>query len=430
MEPIPSDISDQEGWRFIFRALSYRNYRLFFGGQSISLIGTWMQQIAVSWLAYRLTDSAVWLGVVGFSTRIPALVLAPFAGVLADRWNRHRTLVVTQTLSMIQALILAALVLTGWVTIWEVIVLSLFLGAINALDVPVRQSFIVDMVESGEDLSNAIALNSTMVNGARLIGPSVAGVLIAAVGEGMCFLLNGLSFIAVIAALLAMRVRHKEKPAQDQRIWRELKEGFSYAFGSLPIRALILLLAVISLMGMPYVVLMPIFADKILHGGPRTLGFLMGATGIGALLGALYLASRKNAVGLMKVVVFASGIFGAGLIILSFSRHLYFALFILVVIGFGMITEMAATNTLLQTIVDEDKRGRIMSFYAMAFMGMVPFGSLLAGSLADAIGTPETIMLCGICCILGSLVFALKLPAIRKVSQPIYREKGLISNQP
>jgi len=430
MEPIPSDISDQKGWRFIFRALSHRNYRLFFGGQSISLIGTWMQQIAVSWLAYRLTDSAVWLGVVGFSTRIPALVLAPFAGVLADRWNRHRTLVVTQTLSMIQALILAALVLTGWVTIWEVIVLSLFLGAINALDVPVRQSFIVDMVESGEDLSNAIALNSTMVNGARLIGPSVAGVLIAAVGEGMCFLLNGLSFIAVIAALLAMRVRHKEKPAQDQRIWRELKEGFSYAFGSLPIRALILLLAVISLMGMPYVVLMPIFADKILHGGPRTLGFLMGATGIGALLGALYLASRKNAVGLMKVVVFASGIFGAGLIILSFSRHLYFALFILVVIGFGMITEMAATNTLLQTIVDEDKRGRIMSFYAMAFMGMVPFGSLLAGSLADAIGTPETIMLCGICCILGSLVFALKLPAIRKVSQPIYREKGLISNQP
>jgi len=430
MEPIPSDISNQKGWRFIFRALSHRNYRLFFGGQSISLIGTWMQQIAVSWLAYRLTDSAVWLGVVGFSTRIPALVLAPFAGVLADRWNRHRTLVVTQTLSMIQALILAALVLTGWVTIWEVIVLSLFLGAINALDVPVRQSFIVDMVESGEDLSNAIALNSTMVNGARLIGPSVAGVLIAAVGEGMCFLLNGLSFIAVIAALLAMTVRHKEKPAQDQRIWRELKEGFSYAFGSLPIRALILLLAVISLMGMPYVVLMPIFADKILHGGPRTLGFLMGATGIGALFGALYLASRKNAVGLMKVVVFASGIFGAGLIILSFSRHLYFALFILVVIGFGMIIEMAATNTLLQTIVDEDKRGRIMSFYAMAFMGMVPFGSLLAGSLADAIGTPETIMLCGICCILGSLVFALKLPAIRKVSQPIYREKGLISNQP
>ncbi len=430
MKPINSDLNDQKGWRFIFRALSHRNYRLFFGGQSISLIGTWMQQIAVSWLAYRLTDSAVGLGVVGFSTRIPALVFAPFTGVLADRWNRHRTLVVTQTLSMIQALILAALVLTELITIWEVIVLSLFLGTINALDVPVRQSFIVDMVESGEDLSNAIALNSTMVNGARLIGPSVAGVLIAAVGEGMCFLLNGLSFIAVIAALRAMIVRPKEKTAQGQRIWQELKEGFTYAFGSLPIRALILLLAVISLMGMPYVVLMPIFADKILHGGPRTLGFLMGATGIGALLGALYLASRKNAVGLMKVVVFASGIFGAGLIILSLSRQLHFALFILVVIGFGMIIEMAATNTLLQTIVDEDKRGRIMSFYTMAFMGMVPFGSLLAGSLADTIGTPETIMLCGICCILGSLVFALKLPAIRKISQPIYRQKGLISKQP
>ena len=430
MESIPSDVSDQKGWRFVFRALSHRNYRLFFGGQSISLIGTWMQQIAVSWLAYRLTHSAVWLGVVGFSTRIPVLVLAPFAGVLADRWNRHRTLVVTQTLSMIQALILAALVLTGWVTIWEVIVLSLFLGAVNALDVPVRQSFVADMVESGEDLSNAIALNSTMVNGARLIGPSVAGVLIAAVGEGTCFLLNGLSFIAVVAALLAMTVRPKEKPAKDKRILQELKEGLTYAFDLLPIRALILLLAVISLMGMPYVVLMPIFADKILHGGPMTLGFLMGATGIGALLGALYLASRRNAVGLMKVVVFASGIFGAGLIVLSLSRHLPFALFILVVIGFGMIIEMAATNTLLQTIVDEDKRGRIMSFYTMAFMGMVPFGSLLAGSLADAIGTPETILLSGICCISASLVFAFKLPAIRKVSRPIYRQKGLISKQP
>lgn len=429
MKSTRSDSKDQKGWKFIFRALSHRNYRLFFGGQSISLIGTWMQQIAVSWLAYRLTHSAVWLGVVGFSTRIPALVFAPFAGVLADRWNRHRTLVVTQTLSMIQAFILAALVLTGRITIWEVIVLSLILGSINALDVPVRQSFIVDMVESGEDLSNAIALNSTMVNGARLIGPSVAGVLIAAVGEGICFLLNGLTFIAVIAALLAMIVQPKEKPVQSQRIRQQLREGFAYAFASLPIRALILLLAVISLMGMPFVVLMPIFADKILHGGPQTLGFLMGASGIGALMGALYLASRKNAVGLMKVVAFASGTFGAGLVILSLSRQLLFALLILVVIGFAMIIEMAATNTLLQTIVEENKRGRIMSFYAMAFMGMVPFGSLLAGSLADAVGTPETIMLCGIFCICASLVFGVKLPAIRKISQPIYRQKGLISKQ-
>ena len=429
MKSTRSDSKDQKGWKFIFRALSHRNYRLFFGGQSISLIGTWMQQIAVSWLAYRLTHSAVWLGVVGFSTRIPALVFAPFAGVLADRWNRHRTLVVTQTLSMIQAFILAALVLTGRITIWEVIVLSLILGSINALDVPVRQSFIVDMVESGEDLSNAIALNSTMVNGARLIGPSVAGVLIAAVGEGICFLLNGLTFIAVIAALLAMIVQPKEKPVQSQRIRQQLREGFAYAFASLPIRALILLLAVISLMGMPFVVLMPIFADKILHGGPQTLGFLMGASGIGALMGALYLASRKNAVGLMKVVAFASGTFGAGLVILSLSRQLLFALLILVVIGFAMIIEMAATNTLLQTIVEENKRGRIMSFYAMAFMGMVPFGSLLAGSLADAVGTPETILLCGIFCICASLVFGVKLPAIRKISQPIYRQKGLISKQ-
>ncbi|RPI74731.1 MAG: MFS transporter [Desulfobacteraceae bacterium] len=418
---------DSRGFKFLFRALAHRNYRLFFGGQSISLIGTWMQQIAVSWLAYRLTDSAVWLVVVGFSTRIPALVFAPFGGVLADRWDRHRTLVVTQALSMIQALILAVLVLANWITIWELIVLSLALGTINALDVPVRQSYIVDMVETKEDLSNAIAMNSTMVNGARLIGPSIAGLLIAAVGEGMCFLLNGLSFIAVLAALLAMRVKPKEKKTGGQRIWVEMKEGFRYAFGSLPIRALILLLAMISLMGMPFMILMPIFADKILHGGPRTLGFLMGATGIGALSGALFLASRKNAVGLMRVVALASGIFGIGLILLSLSRELYFALFFMAVIGFGMIVEMAATNTLLQTIADEDKRGRIMSIYTMAFMGMIPFGSLLAGSLADIIGTPRTILLSGICCVLGSLVFALKLPAIRKISRPIYRTKGLIA---
>ena len=418
-----------KGLKFLFRALSHRNYRLFFGGQSISLIGTWMQQIAISWMVYDLTHSAMWLGVVGFSTRIPSFVFAPFGGVFADRWDRHRTLVITQILSMIQALLLAGLVLTGRIRIWEVVVLSLFLGMINALDVPVRQSYIVDMVETKADLSNAIALNSTMVNGARVIGQSGAGVLIAAVGVGTCILLNGLSFIAVIAALLAMTVQPKERKIKSQPMFKELKEGFSYAFGSLPIRALILLLVVISLMGMPFVVLMPIFVDKILHGGPRELGFLMGAPGIGALLAALYLASRKNAVGLMRVVAFASGVFGAGLIVLSFSRHFYFALLVLVVIGFGMIIEMAATNTLLQTIVDEDKRGRIMSIYTMAFMGMVPFGSLLAGSLADTIGTPETIMLSGICCVLGSLVFALKLPAIRKISQPIYQAKGLVAEE-
>lgn len=416
-----------KGLKFLFRALSHRNYSLFFGGQSISLIGTWMQQIAVSWLVYDLTHSAMWLGVVGFSTRIPSFVFAPFGGVFADRWDRHRTLVITQILSMIQALLLAGLVLMGWIRIWEVVVLSLFLGMINALDVPVRQSYIVDMVETKEDLSNAIALNSTMVNGARAIGPSVSGILYAAVGAGLCFLLNGLSFIAVITALLAMTVQPKERKIKSRPMLRELKEGFSYAFGSLPIRALILLLAVISLMGMPFIVLMPIYADKILHGGPRTLGFLMGAQGIGALFSALYLASRKNAVGLMRAVALSSGIFGIGLIALSFSRHLYLALFVLMIIGFGMIIEFAATNTLLQTIVDEDKRGRIMSIYTMAFMGMVPFGSLLAGSLADRIGTPETILLSGICCVLGSLVFALKLPAIRKISQPIYRAKGLIA---
>ena len=429
LKPDHTTAKDPKGLKFLFRALSYRNYRLFFGGQSISLIGTWMQQTAVLWLVYDLTHSAMWLGVVGFSTRIPSFLFAPFGGVFADRWDRHRTLVVTQTLSMVQALFLAGLVLMGWIRIWEVVVLSLFLGIINALDVPVRQSYIVDMVETKEDLSNAIALNSTMVNGARIIGQSGAGLIIAGLSIGLCFLLNGLSFIAVIASLLAMTVHPKEVKTESQPMFKELKEGFSYAFGSLPIRALILLLVVVSLMGMPFVVLMPVFVHKILQGGPRELGFLMGAPGVGALLAALFLASRKNAVGLMRTVAIASGIFGVGLIVLSFSHHFYFALFVLVVIGFGMIIEMAATNTLLQTIADEDKRGRVMSIYTMAFMGMVPFGSLLAGSLAETIGTPETILLSGICCVLGSLVFALKLPAIRKISQPIYREKGLVAKE-
>ena len=309
MKPIVSDLNDQKGWKFIFRALSHRNYRLFFGGQSISLIGTWMQQIAVSWLAYRLTNSAVWLGVVGFSTRIPALVFAPFAGVLADRWNRHRTLVVTQTLSMIQALILAALVLTGWVTIWEVIVLSLFLGAINALDVPVRQSFIVDMVESGEDLSNAIALNSSMVNSARLLGPSIAGIMIAYMGEGMCFFLNGLSYLAVIFSLLSMKMASKKRETRATHILQGMKEGFSYAFGFSPIRSYLLLLTLISLTGMSHTVLMPVFARDVLHGDSHTLGFLMGASGVGALVGSFYMASRRSVLGLEGWSPIAAGIF-------------------------------------------------------------------------------------------------------------------------
>ncbi len=412
--------------KFTFRALSHRNYRLFFGGQGISLIGTWMQQIALNWLVYRLTHSAFLLGVVGFTGRIPTFLLASVAGVLVDRWNRHRILVVTQTLSLIQALILAYLVLAGTIQVWEILCLSFMLGLINGFDVPARQSFVVDMIGRREDLGNAIALNSSMVNGARLIGPSLAGMLVAAVGEGICFLINALSFLAVIASLLAMKI-HKKKPGLPHAPFIEgLKEGFSYAFGFAPIRSLLMLLALVSLMGMPYMVLMPVFARDILHGGPNTFGFLMGATGIGALAGALFLASRKSVLGLGRIIVIASLIFGVGLISFSLSTLFIPSLILMVVVGFGMMVQMASTNTVLQTIVEEDKRGRVMSLYTMAFMGMVPFGSLLSGTLADTIGVPQTVTFGGVCCIVGSLLFARKLPEMRKMIHPIYIKKGII----
>lgn len=421
---------DPKGLKLIFRALSHRNYRLFFGGQSISLIGTWMQQIALSWLVYRLTHSAFLLGVVGFTGRIPTFLLAPFAGVWVDRWNRHRLLVVTQILSLNQALILALLVFAGIIAIWQIICLSLFLGLINAFDVPARQAFVMDMVGKKEDLANAIALNSSMVNGARLLGPSLAGMLIAVVGEGTCFLLNGLSFLAVIASLLAMKMIPEKTKVKKPPFWEGLKEGFSYAFGFAPIRSLLLLLALISLMGMPYMVLMPVFARDILQGDSHTYGFLMGASGVGALGGALFLASRKNVLGLGKIIVIASSIFGIGLIGFSQSRLFPLALFSMVLSGFGMMVQMASSNTVLQTIVDEDKRGRIMSFYTMAFMGMVPFGNLLAGSLASKIGAPETVMMGGIACLLGSMLFAKKLPSLRRMLRPIYVRKGIIVEKP
>jgi MFS family permease len=414
------------GLRMIFRALSHRNYRLFFGGQSISLIGTWMQLVAVNWLVYRLTHSAFMLGLVGFSSRIPAFLFTPLAGVFVDRWNRHRILVGTQVLSMIQALILALLVLTGTIAVWQIIFLSIVLGLVNAFDIPVRQAFVVDMIERREDLGNAIALNSSLVNGARLVGPSIAGVLIATLGEGICFLMNGLSFLAVIAALLAMTVRSEKKAVLRTPVWRGLEEGFRYAFGFAPIRAVLLLLALVSLMGMPYAVLMPIFAAKILQGGPQTLGFLLGASGIGALTGAIFLASRNNVLGLGRIIVIASSFFGLGLIGFSLSRIFWLSLLLMGLTGFGMMVQMTSSNTVLQTLVDEDKRGRVMSFYAMAFMGMVPFGSLLAGGLANTIGAPNTVLAGGIMCILGSLIFMKKLPGLREMVRPIYVRKGIL----
>jgi len=403
------------GVKGTFRALRHRNFRLFFIGQIISLTGTWMQVVAQSWLVYRLTGSAALLGIVGFVGNLPSLLFAPVAGVLADRMNRHRLLVATQVASMIQALLFAGLILADVIAVWHIIVLSCLLGFINAFDMPIRQSFVPDMLERKEDLSNAIALNSIMVNGSRLIGPSVAGILIAAVGEGYCFLINGLSFIAVIGALLAMKGYRKNKTARHEPVWQGMKTGFSYVFGFPPLSAVILLLALISLIGMPYIVLMPIFAKTILHGGPNTLGFLMAATGVGALVGAISLASRKNVRGLGKTLGLAAGIFGLGLVLFSFSRSIPLSILLMAITGFGMITEMAGSNTVLQTIADEDKRGRVMSFYTVAFRGMVPFGSLLAGTVASGIGAPHTLLIGGLVCILGALWYGRKIGSLRRL---------------
>jgi MFS family permease len=414
------------GLTSIIRALRHRNFRLFFGGQSISLIGTWMQRVALGWLVYRLTNSPFLLGLVGFAGQIPAFLLAPLAGVLADRWNRQRILILTQAISMIQALTLSLLVLTGTVAIWHIILLSVFLGIINAFDMPTRQSFLVEMVEEKEDLANAIALNSSMVNSARLLGPSIAGILVAAVGEGICFLINGISYLTVIGALVAMKIVPKNLKPQRSRVWYGLKEGFTYASAFAPIRAVLLLLALMSLMGMPYVVLMPVFAKDILHGGPHALGFLMGASGLGALIGAFYLASRKTVLGLGRLIAVAASIFGLGIIAFSFSRLLWLSLPLMLMTGVGQMVQMASSNTILQTIVDDDKRGRIMSFYTMAFMGGTPLGSLFAGTLASSIGTPHTLLIGGTTCLMGSVFFAHKLPALRKIVRPIYVKMGII----
>ncbi|HSB06609.1 MAG TPA: MFS transporter [Thermodesulfobacteriota bacterium] len=424
-----SDVRGPKGMGLVFRALYHRNYRLFFSGQGISLIGTWMQQIAMSWLAYRISSSAFFLGLVGFSSQICSFFFSPFAGVLSDRWNRHHILVVTQSLAMIQAFLLAYLTLTGSVDVHHLILLAIFLGLVNAFDMPTRQAFVVEMIERREDLGNAIALNSFLFNGARLVGPSIAGILISILGEGMCFLLNGISFLAVIMALLAMKIPKHERESKGTPILQGLKEGFSYAFGFLPIRSVLIFLGWMSLVMMAYTTLMPVFAKDILQGGPQTFGFLMAASGVGAVLGALYLASRTSVLGLGRLIAIASGFFGIGLIAFSFSRILWLSLFLLLLTGFGMMVQMASSNTVLQTMVDDDKRGRLMSLYTMSFMGMAPFGSLLGGSLASRIGAPVTLAIGGASCLVGAFVFMRKLPLLREMVRPIYLKKGILSEK-
>jgi MFS family permease len=422
-----SALKQRVGLAYMWRALGHKNYRLFFSGQSISLIGSWMTRIATSWLVYRLTGSALLLGVVGFAGQIPSFILAPLAGVLVDRWNRHHLLVVTQVLALLQSLALAMLALTGLIKIWQVIVLSVFQGLINAFDMPARQAFVVEMVEKREDLANAIALNSSMVNAARLLGPSIGGVVIAAVGEGWCFLIDAVSYLAVIASLLAMKITPRMLGAtSDANIFRQLREGWTYAMRFAPIRNVLMLLALVSLVGMPYTVLMPVFANDVLKGGPSTLGLLMAASGVGALAGAMFLAGRKTVLGLGKFIPIMAAAFGAGLMVFSLTRVLWLSLGLMVVTGLGFMVQMAASNTVLQTIVDEDKRGRVMSFYTMAFMGTAPFGSLLAGSVAAHIGAPRTLFFGGIGCILGALWFATTLPGLRRDVRPIYVKIGIL----
>ena len=411
----------------MLRALSHKNYRLFFSGQSISLIGTWMTRIATSWLVYRLTGSALLLGLVGFAGQIPSFLLAPFAGVLVDRWNRHHLLVITQVCALLQSLAMALLTMLGLIKMWHVIVLSIVQGVINAFDMPARQAFVVELVEKRDDLANAIALNSSMVNAARLLGPSIGGVVIAAVGEGWCFMIDAISYLAVIASLLAMKITARMwQPTNDANILQQIREGWNYAARFAPIRNILILLALVSLVGMPYTVLMPIFANEVLRGGPNTLGLLMAASGVGALIGAMFLAARKSVLGLGKFIPLMAAVFGAGLIAFSFTRLLWLSLILMIATGLGFMVQMAVSNTVLQTIVDEDKRGRVMSFYTMAFMGTAPFGSLLAGSVADHIGAPHTLMFGGLGCIVGAIWFAQTLPALRRDVQPIYVKIGIL----
>ncbi len=417
--------------RPLFRALHHRNFRLFFGGQGLSLVGTWMQIVAMSWLVYRITASPFYLGLIGFSSQICSFFISPFAGVLSDRWNRHRLLIATQSLSMIQALILAFLTFTHSVTFSYLLLLSFFLGIVNAFDMPARQAFIVEMIENREDLSNAIALNSFLFNGARLVGPSIAGILISIVGEGGCFLSNAISFLAVIMALSAMRLPPRDgKEEPWGRALTKLKEGFVYGFGFAPIWSILVFVGWISLVATVYTTLMPVFAKTVLHGGAHDYGFLMGATGVGAMIAALFLASRSSVLGLGKLIAIGSLTFGMGLLGFSLSRIFWFSLVTLAVAGFGMMVHLASSNTILQTIVDDDKRGRIMSLYAMAFMGMSPIGSLSGGSLASRIGAPLTVLLMGSTCIVAALLFMWKLPSLRRLVLPIYSEKGIVREKP
>ena len=414
----------------MLRALRSRNYRLFFSGQFVSLVGTWITRVATSWLVYRLSHSAFQLGMVGFWGLVPTLVLAPFAGVLMDRWDRHRVIVWTQVLSALQSAALAWLTFAGTITITQIMVLQAAQGIINAFDTPARQAFVVEMIEDRADLPNAIALNSSMFNGSRIIGPSIGGLVIAAVGEGWCFAIDALSYVAVIVGLLLMHLVPRERTRKGGNVREELREGFRYVAGFPPVRSALLLLSMVSVMGMPYTTLAPAIASTVLHGGAHTLGFLMTASGFGALVGALFLAARRSVVGIGRVLVTATLVLGASLIAFALSRALPLSLLLLVGVGAGMMMTSACTNTFIQTVVPEALRGRVMSFYTVAFLGTAPIGSLLAGVVADRIGAPRTVLWGGAAVIAAGVWGMLQLPRLRAHVRPVYIERGiLVANQ-
>ena len=408
-----------------FRALRSRNYRLFFIGQAISLIGSWMTRLATAWLVYRLTNSAFLLGLVSFASQVPAMVIPALAGVWLDRWDRHKVLVTTQVLAMIQSLALAALTLSGFITVPWIVGLSLFQGFITAIEIPTRQAFVITMIEDRRDLSTAIALNSSSFNAARLVGPAIGGGLVAAVGEGYCFLIDGLSYLAVIAGLLAMRIPRGERPRERRDVWHELSEGWTYLIGSGPIRNILIFLGLVGIASAPYAVLTPMVAGELLGGGPDTLGLLMAASGIGALVAAVRLVLRKTGAALARPMTLAVFTFGAGCICLGLSRWLWLSVPLMAITGYGLMKQIVSTNTIVQTVVDDDKRGRVMSFYTIALLGSAPIGSLLSGSLAARIGVPGTLVVSGVACALTALWFWRQVPEIGRAMRDRHAELGI-----
>lgn len=409
----------------VFASLKNRNFRLYFGGQCVSLVGTWMQQIAMSWLVFRLTGSVFLLATVTFMAQIPVLVVTPYMSVFVDRFNRRALLVVTQSLSMVQALLMALLTLTGWIEVWHIMVLSLLIGLINALDNPTRQSFYPSLVPA-EKLGNAIALNSAVINGSRLIGPAVGGVLIGLLGEGICFLLNGVSYIAVIIALLMMRIKPNRETVVKQRVWEDMRDGFLYVAHDMPIRSLLLLMSAISFFGLPLMTFIPAYVKTILGGESEMLGLLLSCVGVGSFIAALYLAARKSVLGLGKVVMLSGALLGIGLVVMSFVTVPWVAAVLCVPVGFTIIAAVASINTLLQTLSWEDKRGRVMGYMAMAFTGMAPVGSMVLGAIEKFAGLQNIILLSGACCFIASLIFEHYRPIVRKYARPVYVEKGII----